>query len=561
MALAIAAVRSPTWYPTFDWALMELRTRDVPAHLPLLGPTGRFYGPAGEVGHHLGPIDYYLVAPAYRLLGGSSFALITSTAVVNAAAIAVALWIAHRRGGTALLLGVGAATALLAHAVGAEQLVVPWNPWLPMLWWMVFLLAAWSVLLGDLVALPVLAVAGTICAQSHMAYVPSVAAIALGGLTVLAVREWRRPTGALLGWLGAAVGVFVALWLPVAIEQITGAPGNLSIVRHHFRAAAADAVGLGAAADTWLAHLDPFSLAVGRQRFDGGPVPGAFLVVALVVALVVTVRARSWRVASLLGVVAAAAATNLASISRIDGDILPYLVLWTWGTTALALLAIAWAVVDRVGAFAPRVPVAIALVVGVVATGAAAIDATGAQPQYPGMSEVLAAAVPVLVDELDRDARYMLRADDPLSEVGFAYGLLDALEREGFDVNLPPPFEPVVAAHRIVEADEVDAEIVYATGARIAAWRAAPVVRELVFVDAPPEDVVRMRALRAEAIGILEAAGLGRLAVLLDENTFQLAVDPAAPPAAVRVMEQMLELRVPTAIFVAERRRTVTEGG
>jgi hypothetical protein len=60
------------WAPVLDLAVTELRVRDVgTAHTPLVGLFGRF-GPMGnDQGSHPGPLSFYLLAPVYRLLGGS----------------------------------------------------------------------------------------------------------------------------------------------------------------------------------------------------------------------------------------------------------------------------------------------------------------------------------------------------------------------------------------------------------------------------------------------------------------------------------------------------------
>ena len=80
---------------------------------------------------------------------------------------------------------------------GIGPLLEPWNPYLPVLWWVVVLLAVWSVLDGDVAMLPVAVVAGSFCAQTHLPYLGLA-----GGLGVLVVaalvlqapaRRPRRP--------------------------------------------------------------------------------------------------------------------------------------------------------------------------------------------------------------------------------------------------------------------------------------------------------------------------------------------------------------------------------
>src|SRR5688572_398753 len=135
--------------PVFDFALTEMRVRDVgTTQTPLVGLPGRL-GSAREPGSHPGPLCFYLLAPVYRVLGSSWWALRVSTAFFHAAAIAVALALARRVGGVAAVLGTGVLFALLELAFGYIVLTIPWIPYLPLSWFIVFLIATWSLITGD----------------------------------------------------------------------------------------------------------------------------------------------------------------------------------------------------------------------------------------------------------------------------------------------------------------------------------------------------------------------------------------------------------------------------
>src|SRR5687767_14412605 len=83
LTVAAVSLRTPAWYPSLDWAIIELRVRDVGwSHPPMLGSPGRFQA-LGELGAHPGPLFFYLLAPFYRLLGATPSALLVSTAAVN----------------------------------------------------------------------------------------------------------------------------------------------------------------------------------------------------------------------------------------------------------------------------------------------------------------------------------------------------------------------------------------------------------------------------------------------------------------------------------------------
>src|SRR3954454_20811777 len=119
LVVALIALRRTTWYPVLDLAMTELRVRDVfTSHTPLIGLPGRIGRTLAEQGSHPGPLSFYALAPVYRLFGRTAWSLQAGTVAIHAAAIATALLIARRRGGTGLVLGIAAMLALLTHGYG-----------------------------------------------------------------------------------------------------------------------------------------------------------------------------------------------------------------------------------------------------------------------------------------------------------------------------------------------------------------------------------------------------------------------------------------------------------
>ena len=183
--VAAIAQRDAQWHPVYDLAMTELRVRDVGgAHTPLIGLQGRI-GPSGS---HPGPISFYLLAPVYRLLGSSAFALQTATAMFHATAVVTAVLVAARRRDGRVVAGVGLLLVLLVQGYGLGALTEPWNPQLPLLWFAAFVVAAWAVVDGDLAMLLPAVLAASICAQTHVPYLLN--AIAVTSVTLL-VMLWR----------------------------------------------------------------------------------------------------------------------------------------------------------------------------------------------------------------------------------------------------------------------------------------------------------------------------------------------------------------------------------
>lgn len=395
LAVAVGALRNPRWYPVLDLAQTELRVRDVgTGDRPLIGLAGRFDidgpGPGGYEGwqgSHPGPLSFYALWPLYMLFGATAWALQIAAAALNIAAAGLSIWIGKRRAGVLLAMGIAAGLVLLMRAYGADKLTEAWNPYMPMMWWVVFLLAVWSVLCDDLPMLPIAVFAGSLCMQTHIPYLGMVGG--LGGFTVLAVAllagvSWRRrrtgaeppdqpetfPPGRLLPWGGASGALLAILWAPPLYEQITRSPGNMSVVAESLRSTEETSPSAGKTLSIWLGHLDIRGLLdpsfVTTEAHEGVG-PGLVLLIAWAAAAAFT--ALTWwrrqrattpgsdptrqspsydpRLARLHVVVGVALVLGVVSISRITGFLYYYLVLWAWGTTMLLLVALGWTIARR----------------------------------------------------------------------------------------------------------------------------------------------------------------------------------------------------------------------
>jgi len=469
LVVGVIALRTPRWYPVADMAQIEMRVRDVPSHPPLLGPVGRLLA-YGHVGSHPGPLGFYLLWPVYVIFGRSAWALQVSSVVLTLVAVGLAVWIGRRRGGTAGAVAVTAALIVLLRAYGAGMVAEPWNPNLPVAWWVVLLLAAWSVLVGDLALLPVVALAGSLCAQTHVAYLPLVGAV--WALTLIAVVAHRRSWRLVLG----SLGLVVLLWAPVILEQITHHPGNLAILVETMRHPIYERVPHNIAVGMWWQHLDVFALATGDDLGPASDQRGQLFLATWAATALLACWRRAWSLAALHAVAAVALVVGYVATIHITGPLWLYLIHWLWGTTTVMALAAAW----TLAAEAQRVELPDDLAQGAVAGLAAAViaaaglftvEARNAERTNEPLSAALRHLTPPLLDRL-RDEPAGSRYFVSWSETLTGYGLLLELERHGVAAGVDPSQRLGVRPHRVLRKPDADAEIHLATGADdIRRWR------------------------------------------------------------------------------------------
>jgi hypothetical protein len=573
--VAAVAVRSPRWYPLVDLAQIELRVRDVGlAHPPLVGLGGRIFG-HGTQGSHPGPMSFYLLAPVYRLLGSSAWALQVSASVLNVGALAATVWAAHRRLGLRGALLVGAGLALLIRLYGTAVIVYPWNPFLPVLFWTLFLVCVWGVLCDDLPLLPVAVAAGTLCAQTHIPYVPLVGGMAVVVVAALGLAFVRRrgDPGArrsLLIWTGGSLGLGLVLWLPVFVEQLGGDPGNLAIIVDNFRHPVEAPQGFGAARSLLLDHLNVVNIVEGHRVFDSSSVPGLALLAAWAVAAIAAAWRRERTLVALHVVVGTALVLGLVAISRIFGIPWYYLMLWAWGTAVLTLVAVAATALRLVGdPLVARLPaprrgaarwagagvLGLAVVVPTVLTARTEPDR---EFMAVGLSDQLGELVGPVVRAVEGgdvaggpDGTFLVTWIDPVNLGSQGFGLMLEMERAGIDVKAPDSMRLGVRDHRVVEPGEADAEIHLAVGLpAIEEARARGGSAQLAYDDPrTPAERREFDRLRAELTAGLTAAGLSDLVPMIDDNLYALQTDPRMPQELSRLAYFLSITPQPVAVF------------
>jgi hypothetical protein len=588
LIVALFVLRRPHWYPLLDMAQTELRVRDVgTSHPPLIGLAGRIgpFGPNG--GSHPGPLSFYALYPVWRLFGGSSYGLFASDVALDIVAIGLSLWMALRRGGRGLLLGVAAVLAVLTRAYGAFLLTLPWNPYLPVLWWFVFVLAVWSVVVDDLAMIPVAVFAGSFCMQTHISYLGLVGGMVLIAAVAVAwnaVRRRREPKARRALWLWGGLGVVlgIVLWTPPVIDQFVHTPGNLGIIRDYFSHPPASPIGFRTGVNVLLAQLDPWKLMTHTLVHDpsallgpsqslylevaGSRLPGTLLLLAFGASAIVAWRLRHRLLISLDVVVIVALALGLVSTARIFGTVWFYLLLWSWGLAALMLLAIGWTVVELVrrrnspatnAKLAPIGAGALVLVTLVVAI-AFSFQASEITVQTPRLNESLGAIVGPTADALTRlqsngaHGPYLVSWLPDAEAIGSAgFGLLNELDRRGFDVRADGAFTPGATRYHVIGKAKPTLEVHLATGPDIANWRNNPQFTEVASFDPRTADQLKLfNALHGQVVDNLNQEGLHTLVPQVDNNLFMLALAPNVPANTKTMISQMLDLSMPVAVFI-----------
>jgi hypothetical protein len=470
---ASMAVRVGTSYhPQADQAWIELQIRDI-GHLPvLLGPYSRFGW------FHPGPLLYYVLWLPYRLTGSTSVSLVIAALTVNAVAVTGIALIAKRRGGLTLLLVTLLLLGLLERSLGAQFPRDVWNPSITVLPLALLVFLAWTASAGDVWAVPIAAGVATFLVQTHVSYGLLVGTLVLGALVGLVVTERRRhPASArrrrTYVW-GAVItaGVLAVLWLPVVVQQLFRDPGNLGQLYHFFRdhgreQSYGDALHVMgqqlSLAPEWLRGSHPVNVFTGAIDLSGGaPVPIAF--VALVAATVVAWwRDKiAWRLDAL---VLATCLAGFVAVTRIVGEIFPYLVRWSWTLGMLTWLAVAWTVVvvwrSRPERNRHRLVARVALVL--VAAGFLAItvvntvDAANAgNPDRYG-STVTEQLLPALLRRIpDRPGVVEIRTSGGDGSTWVGGGLADELEKHGVETRVQPALGFAYGPDRVLDGQHVE---------------------------------------------------------------------------------------------------------
>ncbi|HEY7010615.1 MAG TPA: hypothetical protein VH395_16820, partial [Jatrophihabitantaceae bacterium] len=212
------------WEPTDDKGIIATRAVDVlTAHTPLVGQYSESGMVIGRATHDLGPMLYWLLALPSRLADPAWMAV--TMGIVNFVAIVATVALARRRGGRPLMFATAIAIPLMCMSLPAEAFHDIWNPSAALLPFLLLIFLCWSVACGDAFLLPAAVLVASFVVQAHLGYLAASAGMLAVALVGLAFGGRRR-----VPWALTALLVGLLCWQPAIINEVTGHPGNLTLV-------------------------------------------------------------------------------------------------------------------------------------------------------------------------------------------------------------------------------------------------------------------------------------------------------------------------------------------
>jgi hypothetical protein len=326
------------YFPNTDWAIFELRARDVFDHGVYVGAYSRFGW------NHPGPLLFYVLALPYKLFGSKSISLHVTALFVNGVTIGLIAWVAFRRGRLPMVVAALVPLALMTHAMGADELRNPWNPYLPVLPLLLLLLLCWSIAVGDLWMLPIAIAVSSFAIQSHVGLAMESVAFLAVALAGILWRGFRQPKPDRRQWWvrvakasGVSAVVFAVLWFPVFWGTVVEGDGNLGSIFEFFRDPH-DTAGLNKAVEVLGLLWGPRpEWIVGGRGSDtlGTQLTETHWWIAIglvlgIAAVVVAIRRRSFDTVWLGVILAVGFPVAGYAVSNIVNIVYPYLTRWTW---------------------------------------------------------------------------------------------------------------------------------------------------------------------------------------------------------------------------------------
>jgi hypothetical protein len=564
VAVTLAAVAGSKWYLTGDFAHTEFLVRAIPRHPPLIGVAARVQ----DQGSTPGPSMAYLLYPFYKLFGSNAFALAAAVDALHVAAIGATVMVARRVGGASIAAFTAVSLTATTMAVAPRFFLEPWNVWVPVFAFALFLVLIWGLLCEHLALLPIAVAVGSHCVQTHISYTVLVGGLLAGTVLRLGWLWWRTDRLAgrhPLRWLLVATAILIVAWLPPVIEQFHPGTGNLRKLYDQFSDPDVPFIGISATVKAMVGRFNVLGPWIVDARKDPRSSPN-YLGFALFVALVVASARWAWKrreptEVTLYAVLGAATALGMISMSRIFGDFLDYVIRWTSPLVAMWMAASLWSCwltwrAREQPSSGPRSLRIGAAVVGAVAIAVTAIGvgrAVNAEVPYQRDSAITGALTSQLEDSLDPTKRYQINEFDPVALGSVAFGLALELERNGLHAGVGPWGESGVMPFRVVTDEEADSTLWYVASERVIdAMSMLPGAIEMASFDPRnATEVQRSEQLEAALLQALCDAGRSELRPLLFVRWGHtaLALVRDLPSAAAHLLQSYNVLRQPAAVF------------
>ena len=328
-----------------DGAVIEMAERRALHGTQLTGAYSRFGF------SHPGPVQLYLMAPAYAATGQRTASLSLAALLLTTLFTGAGAWSAARILGSRRGLVVAAGLALVVARLGPGLVAHAWGPHAVAVPFALLVVLALGLARQGAAWLPAVAFVGTFLAQTHLGTMPAAVCVALAAL-VLAGRLGRRI--AAFRPLLLSTLLLGALWAPPLFEEWRGTsehPGNLTLLWRFFTTH--DAWHTFAEVFGPLAHelgSIPIALATAivpstsDQRDVGAGLFTLLLLALLPLGLAAARRRRDDDTAALFWLALTGIAACLFSGLRIVGEVHGYLLLFVSsaafaGWLALALVA------------------------------------------------------------------------------------------------------------------------------------------------------------------------------------------------------------------------------
>jgi hypothetical protein len=248
------------------------------------------------------------------------------------------------------------------------------------------------------------------------------------------------------------------------------------------------------------------------------------------------------------------------SILRIFGPYYEYTVRWFWilsvvtATTSVFFLVRMYRLPEKVRISRVSLQAfgagASLFLVGVVTVSAVQ---TADRVKLPGKTEsrILADLIPEVVQNLDQDARYLLKMYDPYTLDATGFGSVLELERQGFDVGVEFFRAAAALPHRVRDENDVDTILWVVVGPAIKRADADPALTKLGEANPRSEDEeVLAQSLLIDVAAMLTAAGRDDLVAALEVPGASLIfAEPPLPDEIATVVRTFISLGQPVAMY------------